>query len=50
LNNTTRFAEDVMPRLRPLWSEWEDKWWVQAAPSSASANSAQRLVSASTSD
>jgi alkanesulfonate monooxygenase SsuD/methylene tetrahydromethanopterin reductase-like flavin-dependent oxidoreductase (luciferase family) len=59
--NTTRFAQDVMPRLRPLWSEWEDKWWVrpaatpsvngvQAAPSTSSASSAQRAVSASTSD
>jgi len=25
--NTTRFAQDVMPRLRPMWSEWEDQWW-----------------------
>jgi alkanesulfonate monooxygenase SsuD/methylene tetrahydromethanopterin reductase-like flavin-dependent oxidoreductase (luciferase family) len=25
--NTNRFAQDVMPRLRPLWSEWEDQWW-----------------------
>ena len=27
--NTSRFAQEVMPRLRPLWSEWEDKWWPQ---------------------
>ena len=30
--NTRRFAEEVMPRLRPLWSEWEDHWWPKALP------------------
>jgi alkanesulfonate monooxygenase SsuD/methylene tetrahydromethanopterin reductase-like flavin-dependent oxidoreductase (luciferase family) len=25
--NTKLFAEKVMPRLKPLFSEWEDKWW-----------------------
>ena len=25
--NTKLFAEKVMPRLQPLFSEWEDKWW-----------------------
>ena len=25
--NTRLFAENVMPNLRPLFSEWEDKWW-----------------------
>jgi len=25
--NTKMFAEKVMPRLQPLFSEWEDKWW-----------------------
>jgi alkanesulfonate monooxygenase SsuD/methylene tetrahydromethanopterin reductase-like flavin-dependent oxidoreductase (luciferase family) len=24
--NTTRFAEEVMPGLRPIFSEWEDRW------------------------
>jgi alkanesulfonate monooxygenase SsuD/methylene tetrahydromethanopterin reductase-like flavin-dependent oxidoreductase (luciferase family) len=24
--NTRRFAEEVMPRLRPKFSEWEDRW------------------------
>jgi alkanesulfonate monooxygenase SsuD/methylene tetrahydromethanopterin reductase-like flavin-dependent oxidoreductase (luciferase family) len=33
--NTTRFARDVMPRLRPLWSEWQDEWWTKPATSSA---------------
>jgi alkanesulfonate monooxygenase SsuD/methylene tetrahydromethanopterin reductase-like flavin-dependent oxidoreductase (luciferase family) len=27
LHNTTRFAQDVMPRLRHRFDEWEDKWW-----------------------
>uniref|UniRef100_UPI00195757E3 hypothetical protein n=1 Tax=Crenalkalicoccus roseus TaxID=1485588 RepID=UPI00195757E3 len=27
--NTRLFAERVMPRLRPLFSEWEDRWWPQ---------------------
>ena len=25
--NTKLFAEKVMPKLRPLFSEWEDHWW-----------------------
>jgi alkanesulfonate monooxygenase SsuD/methylene tetrahydromethanopterin reductase-like flavin-dependent oxidoreductase (luciferase family) len=25
--NTRRFAQEVMPRLRPTWDEWEDRWW-----------------------
>jgi alkanesulfonate monooxygenase SsuD/methylene tetrahydromethanopterin reductase-like flavin-dependent oxidoreductase (luciferase family) len=27
--NTKLFAEQVMPKLQPLFSEWEDKWWPQ---------------------
>jgi alkanesulfonate monooxygenase SsuD/methylene tetrahydromethanopterin reductase-like flavin-dependent oxidoreductase (luciferase family) len=27
LYNTKRFAEDVMPKLRPVFDEWEDRWW-----------------------
>lgn len=27
LENTARFARDVMPKLRNRFSEWEDKWW-----------------------
>jgi alkanesulfonate monooxygenase SsuD/methylene tetrahydromethanopterin reductase-like flavin-dependent oxidoreductase (luciferase family) len=27
--NTTRFAQEVMPRLRPIWSEWQDEWWTR---------------------
>jgi alkanesulfonate monooxygenase SsuD/methylene tetrahydromethanopterin reductase-like flavin-dependent oxidoreductase (luciferase family) len=25
--NATRFIQDVAPRLRSTWSEWEDRWW-----------------------
>ena len=25
--NTKLFAEKVMPRLQPLFKEWEDRWW-----------------------
>jgi alkanesulfonate monooxygenase SsuD/methylene tetrahydromethanopterin reductase-like flavin-dependent oxidoreductase (luciferase family) len=27
--NTKLFAEKVMPRLHPLFAEWEDRWWPQ---------------------
>jgi len=27
--NTKMFADHVLPKLRPLFSEWEDKWWPQ---------------------
>ena len=26
-HNIELFAEEVMPKLRPLFFEWEDKWW-----------------------
>ena len=25
--NTERIAKEVLPKLRPLHSEWEDRWW-----------------------
>jgi hypothetical protein len=25
--NTKLFAEQVMPRLKPLFADWEDRWW-----------------------
>ena len=25
--NTKLFAEAVMPKLKPMFAEWEDKWW-----------------------
>ncbi|MCI0348755.1 MAG: LLM class flavin-dependent oxidoreductase, partial [Acidobacteriales bacterium] len=30
--STYLFATEVMPHLRPIWSEWEDRWWPQALP------------------
>ncbi len=27
LANTQKFADEVMPRLRDRFSEWEDRWW-----------------------
>ncbi len=27
LYNTQRFADEVIPRLRDRFSEWDDKWW-----------------------
>jgi hypothetical protein len=27
--NTRLFADGVLPRLRGLFSEWEDRWWPQ---------------------
>ena len=25
--NIARIAKEVLPRLRPLHGEWEDRWW-----------------------
>ena len=27
--NTRLFAEKVMPKLKPLFAEWENRWWPQ---------------------
>jgi alkanesulfonate monooxygenase SsuD/methylene tetrahydromethanopterin reductase-like flavin-dependent oxidoreductase (luciferase family) len=27
--NTRMFAEQVMPKLRPMFAAWEDRWWPQ---------------------
>jgi alkanesulfonate monooxygenase SsuD/methylene tetrahydromethanopterin reductase-like flavin-dependent oxidoreductase (luciferase family) len=27
--NTKLFAETVLPKLRPLFDQWEDHWWPQ---------------------
>jgi alkanesulfonate monooxygenase SsuD/methylene tetrahydromethanopterin reductase-like flavin-dependent oxidoreductase (luciferase family) len=35
--NTKLFAEQVMPKLKPLFSEWEDKWWPKPMDKSARA-------------
>ncbi len=30
--NTALFAGEVMPRLKGLFGEWEDRWWIQPLP------------------
>ncbi len=30
--NTTLFAREVMPHLRDIHSEWEDRWWINPLP------------------
>ena len=27
--NVKLMSEKVLPNLRDLWSEWEDKWWIK---------------------
>jgi alkanesulfonate monooxygenase SsuD/methylene tetrahydromethanopterin reductase-like flavin-dependent oxidoreductase (luciferase family) len=41
-HNTRLFAEEVMPKLRHLWPEWEndDRWWIHPLDSTASSNGA----------
>ena len=36
--NTKLFADKVLPKLRPLFSEWEDKWWPQPMQTSERAD------------
>lgn len=40
--NTKLFAEKVMPKLKPLFSEWEDHWW----PTGLGADARSSLVAA----
>ncbi len=40
LANTTRFAREVMPKLRNKFSEWEDRWWPKESPASPQATRA----------
>jgi len=35
--NTRLFAERVMPQLRDVFAEWEDRWWPQPMPGAARA-------------
>jgi len=30
--NTTLFAREVMPHLKGLFGEWEDRWWIHPLP------------------
>jgi alkanesulfonate monooxygenase SsuD/methylene tetrahydromethanopterin reductase-like flavin-dependent oxidoreductase (luciferase family) len=36
--NTRLFAEKVMPRLKPLFAEWENKWWPKPMDKAARAS------------
>jgi len=31
--NTELFAKEVMPRVRPVFDEYEDRWWIKPLPS-----------------
>src|SRR5207249_3010656 len=31
--NTTLFAREVMPHVRHLFTEWQDRWWINPIPS-----------------
>jgi hypothetical protein len=42
--NTKLFSQQVLPRLRPLFSEWEDRWW--PAPMSAAERAAPAAFTA----
>jgi hypothetical protein len=33
--NTHLFATEVMPHLKDMWSEYEDKWWIKPAAKQA---------------
>jgi hypothetical protein len=30
--NTQLFAEKVMPQLKDVFSEWDDRWWPRPMP------------------
>jgi len=36
--NTQLFAERVLPQMKDLFSEWEDRWWQQPMPAAARAS------------
>ena len=38
MKNIRLFSEKVMPNLRDLWSDWEDRWWIHPAQSRRDAN------------
>jgi hypothetical protein len=38
--NTRLFAERVMPQLREVFREWEDRWWPRPMPPAARARPA----------
>ena len=32
MKNTTLFSQEVMPHLKGLFPEWEDRWWINPLP------------------
>jgi hypothetical protein len=30
--NTDLFASQVLPHIRHLWSDYEDRWWIHPLP------------------
>jgi len=36
--NTKLFAERVLPQMRDLFADWEDRWWPQPMPAAARAS------------
>jgi hypothetical protein len=41
--NTELFAKEVMPHVRPLYNEWEDRWWPQSLAQTAQSGSTSRV-------
>jgi hypothetical protein len=37
--NTALFAKEVAPHVRPLYNEWEDRWWPQPLAQTAQSGS-----------
>ena len=42
LKNTQLFAQEVMPYLKDLWSEWEDRWCPKPMPETAQSAETQK--------
>ena len=39
-------ANEVLPHLRPMWKEWDDRWWPNALPAARRARPGSRNVEA----
>ena len=39
-------ANEVLPHLRPIWKEWEDRWWPKALPAAQRAEPGSRNAAA----
>ena len=42
--NTQLFATEVMPYLKDMWSEYEDKWWINPVDQAAEPQRERELV------